>query len=408
VVKELAGANASRIAAVKFVPLVWASLWRHKAESALTLLALCVGFMLCGTMIAVNAAYEQAIDDARMDRLVVACAFDCGSIPLGYRDQLARIPHVTAAGAVAWIGELGQDTQHHGMTVTFVDDGIRSAWPELPMTPADWRALDVTPSGIFLTRKAAARRTVRVGDTVNMYSGPDGTVDGTGIYHFTVLGFIPDPPGWRSAGGGPSEIIIGNLRYARNWGPREERNFATILRLAVDRPENARGVCREIAAWYTNASPALYCVPARADVQEAAEANINMRQISLGIGAAGLFMILFLCANGIAESVRERLSEFGVLKAMGYQDGHIAILVILEAAIPTLLAAFIGSLLAWGVDALVAHLALTGVVEMPEMRGSLMALGWALAAALLVALVSAVAPLYRLRHSDVAAVVAGR
>lgn len=392
---------------MKFIPLVWATLWRHRAESLLTLLALSVGFTLFGAMLAVNAAYERAIDDARMDRLIVACAFDCGVIPVGYAQQLARIPHVTAVGAVVWIGEHQRDARHP-LTVTFVDEGIRSAWPELPMSPADWRALDASPAGIFLTRKAAARRNVRVGDTVTLYSGPDGTLDGTGIYYFTVLGFIPDPPGWRTAGGGPSEIIVANLRYARNWGRPDERDSVTIMRLAVDRAENARGVCREIEAWYTNASPALYCVPARADAQEAADANINMRQISLGIGAAGLFMILFLCANGIAESVRGRLREFGILRAIGYRDGHIGMLVILEAVIPTLLAALVGSVLARGVDALVAHLALTGVIEMPEMRTSLVAFGWALAAAFLIALLSAVAPLYRLRHSDVAAVVAGR
>src|SRR5947199_3764897 len=52
------------------------------------------------------------------------------------------------------------------------------------------------------------------------------------------------------------------------------------------------------------------------------------RQISLGIGAAGVFMILFLCANGIAESVRERLSEFGVLqdrKSTRLNSSHLGI-----------------------------------------------------------------------------------
>ena len=390
---------------MKFIPLVWASLRRNKAESALTLLALCVGFMLFGVMIAVNAAYERAIDETRMDRLIVACAFDCGVIPVGYAQKLARIPHVTAVGAEVWTGELAENQHRPPITVTFVDQGMRSAWPELPMTPADWRALDASPSGIFLSRKAAARRNVRVGDTMILNSGPGGTADGSGTYYFTVLGFIPDPPGWHA---GPSDTIVGNLRYAQSWGRPDERDLVNILRLAVDSPENARGVCREIEAWYTNASPALYCVPARADAQELADANINMRQISLGIGAAGLFMILFLCANGIAESVRERLPEFGVLKAMGYRDGHIALLVILEAVIPTLLAALIGGALAWDVDALVAHLALTGVIDMPEMRASLAAFGWALLASLLIALLSAVAPLYRLRRMDVAAVITGR
>jgi ABC-type antimicrobial peptide transport system permease subunit len=48
------------------------------------------------------------------------------------------------------------------------------------------------------------------------------------------------------------------------------------------------------------------------------------------------------------------------------------------------------------------------VINMPEMGASPAAFGWALAAALLIALVSAVAPLHRLKRMDVAAVVAGR
>lgn len=119
-------------------------------------------------------------------------------------------------------------------------------------------------------------------------------------------------------------------------------------------------------------------------------------------------MILFLCANGIADSVRERLWEFGVLKALGYGDGRIAVLVFLEAAVPTLLAALIGSALAQGVGAFVAHLAVKGVINMPELRASTAPFGWAVAAALLIALFSAVAPLYRIRRTDVAAVIAGR
>jgi len=46
------------------------------------------------------------------------------------------------------------------------------------------------------------------------------------------------------------------------------------MRVAVDRPEHARAVCREIEARFTNATPALYCVPAREDAEETAEANI--------------------------------------------------------------------------------------------------------------------------------------
>jgi hypothetical protein len=46
---------------------------------------------------------------------------------------------------------------HHPITVMFVDERMRSAWPELPMRAADWRALDARPAGVFFTRTAAAR-----------------------------------------------------------------------------------------------------------------------------------------------------------------------------------------------------------------------------------------------------------
>ena len=395
---------------MKLIPLVWAAIWRNRTESALTLLALSVAFALFGAMITLNAAYERAIEEARMDRLIVACAFDCGAIPIGYREPLARISGVMGVGPQVWLQGYQQD-ERHPITVMFLDEGMRSAWPELPMSPQDWKALDAVPSGIFLTRTAAARHSVRMGDTVILNTQPGSRADGSGNWPFTVLGFIPDPPGWGPSTGGPISnpgMIVGNLRYMQNAGDVEERDMVNVMRVAVDLPEHARAVCRAIEERFTNASPALYCVPARDDAQELADANINMRQISLGIGAAGLFMIVFLCANGIAESVRERLSEFGVLKALGYGDDRIAVLVFLEAALPTLFAALIGSALALGVSALVAHLAIKGAVNLPETHASLPAFGWALAAALIIAFLSAVAPLYRLRHTNVAAVIAGR
>ena len=97
------------IAGVNYLPLVWAALWRNRTESLLMLLAVSVAFALLGAMVMLNAAYERAIEDTRMDRLIVACAFDCGALPLGYREQLSRIPHVTAVGGQLWIGGHEQD-----------------------------------------------------------------------------------------------------------------------------------------------------------------------------------------------------------------------------------------------------------------------------------------------------------
>ena len=59
-----------------------------------------------------------------MDRLIVACAFDCGVIPLGYREQRVRIPHVTAVGGQLWLLGHEQD-ERSTIMVTLVDEGMR-------------------------------------------------------------------------------------------------------------------------------------------------------------------------------------------------------------------------------------------------------------------------------------------
>ncbi len=392
------------IRVMKYMPLVWAALWRNRTECLLTLLALAIGFALFTTMIALNAAYEASIADARMDRLFITRRFEGGGMPLSYREQLARITGVTAVGGQLWLGGHEQDERHR-ILVMFVDEGMPAAWPELPLSQADWRALETTPAGIFLTHKAAARRAVTRGDVVTLTTAPGSRADGGGTWYFTVLGIVPDPPGW---GQWNPDLIIGNLRYFEESSRLDERSMVNSLRVSVDRPEHARAVCREIERRFTNASVPLNCVPARENARELAEANINMRQVSLGIGAAGLFMILFLWANGMAESVRERLSEFAVLKTVGYGDARLALIVFLEAAVPTVLAALVGVALARGAIAFIAHLAVKGVINIPEMRALPGAFGLALAAALLIALVSAVAPLRRIWRMDVGAVVAGR
>jgi putative ABC transport system permease protein len=390
---------------VKLLPLVWAALWRNRTESILTFVALSVGFTLFGVMVSLNSAYQRAIDDTRLDRLIISCAFDCGNLPSGYAEPIARIPGVTAVGGELLYGGWEQD-KLRPITVTFMDDGIRRAWPELPMSASDWRALDTFPSGVFLSRQAAGRRHVSVGATITLNQFPGARADGSSFWPFTVLGFIDDPPDWGQQY--DAALIVANIRYFRHAGRADERDIVSNFRVAIDRPEHAAAVCHEIQRWFTNATPALTCVPARENSVQQQDANVNMRQISLGIGAAGLFMILFVCANGIAESVRERFPEFGVLRAIGFGYGAIARLVIFEAAVLPILAALVGSAVAPIVGQFLSRLARGGLIDIPEMRAISQSPYWALMAAMLIALLSAAAPLYRLRCTDTVTMMATR
>ena len=50
------------------------------------------------------------------------------------------------------------------------------------------------------------------------------------------------------------------------------------------------------------------------------------------IGLAIVFSILLIAANTMMTSIRERTGEFGVLKTLGFSDGAVFRMVVLEAA----------------------------------------------------------------------------
>ncbi len=232
---------------MRYLPLVWATVWRSRTESLLTLLALTVAFTLFGSMLALNRAYEAAISDARLDRLLVVRRFEGGGIPVAFGEQLERIKGVTGVGGQLWFSGHQEDLKQ-AIQITFVDEGMRAAWPELPMTPVDWRSLDQVTTGVFLTKTAAARRNVKIGDTIHLITAPGSRADGGTSWPFNVLGIIADPPGF---GQWNPDLIIANLRYWHGESDAAERNGVLGYRLAVDSPELVAG----FAATSKRASP---------------------------------------------------------------------------------------------------------------------------------------------------------
>jgi putative ABC transport system permease protein len=142
---------------VKYWPLVWAALWRKPAEAILIWLAVTVSFALFGLMVGLHATYDRVIAEARLDRLYVDTRFPGASptgilLPFALRDQIMRIDGVSAASAIYYVRGYYRDP-HVRASVMAVDEHMRAAWPEIPLTAAQWAKLFATPTA-FSSRKA--------------------------------------------------------------------------------------------------------------------------------------------------------------------------------------------------------------------------------------------------------------
>jgi putative ABC transport system permease protein len=91
--------------------------------------------------------------------------------------------------------------------------------------------------------------------------------------------------------------------------------------------------------------------PTRTETEKAFQAGFvsmygNLPFVVRVIGLAVVFAILLVAANTMVMSFRERTTEIGVLKSLGFEDGTIFRIVLAEAAIITLGGGLAGTLLA--------------------------------------------------------------
>ena len=387
---------------MKYLPLVWAAFRRHTTESLLTFLVLTIAFTLFSSMVALKSAYERAITVNRMDRLLVTNRFCCRGLSLPRRDEIARMPGVRGVMALQWVFGFHQQPSME-VGITMLDAAGIAAIPELPLTPAHWKEMAAKPTGVFFTRTQAAQWNVKAGDTFAVQTPVSDREDGATAWPFEVLGIVDDPKT-------PVEWIphiFGNLEYSDAVRTRDERGTARFI-VAVDDPDEAESLCQKIDTRYANSETPTYCVPLQLDARSIVDSVVSMREMSFGIAGAGLFMILFLCANSIAESVRERVPEFAVLKTIGFGDSRIAALVFLEAALPCIAAAVLGTALAGASSTFTSRLADGSELTIPPASVSIWIVALALGVALLIGAASVVLPLRRLRQLEIAPALAGR
>jgi putative ABC transport system permease protein len=322
---------------MKYLPLIWAALWRKPVRSILTFVSVMIGLTLFGLTIGVNAGFRHLADTARADRIYVSSRYS-GALTLAQRDQIALLSGVTHVGVFGMVAGYHQ-APANSIAVMMVDPEMHTVFSELSVSAALWRRMDETQNGIVLSRTLAARYGVRTGDAFPVIAAQP-KADGSAVWNFTVLGIVDDISYF------PAGFSVGNYAYLDQARPLSQRGTGGQFWLLIRDSSRAEQASSAIDAVFAN-SP----VPTRSDSEKAIMENAGGPDSIIAIGtesvaAIGMLMIAFLTSNAIAQSVRERIPEFAVLKTIGFTARGIIALVFAEAAIPCLFGAAVGLALA--------------------------------------------------------------
>jgi putative ABC transport system permease protein len=115
----------------------------------------------------------------------------------------------------------------------------------------------------------------------------------------------------------------------------------------VEDPATADQLAKKVDAMFENSSAETKTATEKMFVSEWGKQVGDIGSIMIAIAAVVMGFILFVAGNAMAQSIRERTNELGVLKTLGFQDGKILTIVLLESCAIAVIGGAIGLGLAW-------------------------------------------------------------
>jgi putative ABC transport system permease protein len=331
---------------VKFLPLLWAQLFRKKTRTILTLLSVLVAFLLFGLLQAVQIAFESGADAADAKRLLTTARYSIiEPLPIAYLPRIERVSGVVAVANADWFGAKYQN-ESNAFAVFAVDPArYLDMYPEFTIPAAQREAFAKTRTGAIAGQRLVDRYGWKVGQKLPIASEIHAKTDGSLDWEFDLVGvFDADDP----AVHGNTDMVLINLAYfdeARQIGRGKTGWY--IVRVADS--EQAKAVAADIDRLFMNSPDETKTQPEKEFAIGFAKQIGDVGALVTRILMAVFFTILILTGNTMAQAIRERVPELAILKTLGFTDGIVTALVLGEALLLLVLGGGVGMAVAVGV-----------------------------------------------------------
>jgi putative ABC transport system permease protein len=324
---------------MRYVPLLWAGLFRRKARTILTLLSVIVSFLLLGLLQAVTVAFESGADTADAKRLLTTARYSIiEPLPLSYLRRIEQVPGVTAVAHADWFGGKYQDVSNAFPVFAVEPRRYLAMYPEFAIAPEHLDAFATTRTGAVAGRRLVDRFGWRIGQKLPISSEIHAKADGSLNWEFDLVGvFDAEDPAVR----GNTDMVLINVAHfdeARAFGKGKTGWY--IERIADS--SQARAVSAEIDRRFMNSPDETKTQPEKEFAIGFAKQIGDVGALVARILAAVFFTILLLTGNTMAQSIRERIPELAILKTLGFSDGKLTALVLAESLLLMILGAAIG------------------------------------------------------------------
>jgi putative ABC transport system permease protein len=302
---------------MKILKLIIRNAMRHKLRSFLTAVGIAIAIVAFSLLRTVIDAYFAGVEASSQTRLITRNAVSLTfPLPLAYKNKIEQVPNVTSVSYAYWFGGTYIDQKNFFARFAVEPESFLELYPEFVLTPEEKEAFLKERNSCIVGRKLATKYNWKPGDTFRLtgdifpgewdfvirgiYSGRDRTTDETSMFfHWKYVDEVLD-----RAGSGRSGHV--------GW-----------FYIGAESADDVVQIAEDIDNQFQNSM---------AETKTETEKEFNLSFISMVgtiitairlISFVVILIILLVLANTMAMTARERISEYAVLKTLGFRPKHI-------------------------------------------------------------------------------------
>lgn len=309
---------------MKWMPFILKHLQRNWIRSASTASAIAVCIFLFCTLQTFVASLHGAFGKGSARLITRNSVSRFVSLPNSYEQRIAAVPGVERVAASNYFGGMrdvnNPDSEFENYAIEA--ENFLAIYPEYMLTGVEKSAFLGDQHGCIIGRALAERFHWKPGDTIQLTSN----IYRTGPFDF-VINAIYRTDQVRYPGTDESALFF-HHKYLDEATSR--RAGVRIFNVQIANPQQAGVISHTIDDLFENSEAQTHT---ETEAQYSASVNVltgNLVLLLNGLGLAVMFTILLVTANTMSMAVRERHTEIGVLKTLGFSGRLVLWLVLAE------------------------------------------------------------------------------
>jgi putative ABC transport system permease protein len=311
---------------MKFLHYILRNARRNPIRSLLTVASIAVCLFLMMILWSFLAINTESAESLRIYNRIVTMSSQgfAQPVPIARVQEIATMDGVTATSPFSWYGGKYNEDPIPFAQFGVDADTVFKIFDDLTVPPEQLKAFQQDRAGCVIGRKLATEYRLKLGDPLPLKGD---------IYPFDLDLIV------RGVYDGPSNRDLRMCLFHWNYldeglkriGRRLETGNAGIVYIKCKNAEIMPALSKRIDDLYLNSD-----TPTRTLTEEAfgkmfAEMFGDMRGFIQNVGLAVVFSLVCVAGNAMAMSMRERVTEVAVLKAIGFSKPLVMTLILTEA-----------------------------------------------------------------------------